>query len=262
MNRHWSGEVWVGAGAAYFIRVARGDDLQVHSLLQVAVALDSPFTVVEESGRARLAEGAVIPGGNRHRFHAEATAPILSLFLEPNSKGGRALESRYPVIGEVAEIDAGCVAALRACWEQPGARRDELLVHELIAALVADTPPSMGEDGRVAFAQDYIANHLADAESLDRVAGQLGLTTRYLRKLFDRELGMSPQRYRQWCKLRTALECVAKGTSFTTAAATAGFTDSAHFSRTFRGMFGAPPSSLLAPRGDYEIMTAERGIAR
>lgn len=116
---------------------------------------------------------------------------------------------------------------------KPGARRGEFLVHELITALVADPPPPMGEDRRVAFAQDYIANHLADVDSLNRVAGHLG-------------------------KLRTALECVAKGTSFTTAAATAGFTDSAHFSRTFRCVFGALPSSLLAPGGDYAIMTTNR----
>ncbi len=119
MNRHWSGEVGVGAGAGYFVRVSRDDDLQAHSILQVAVALDSPFTVIEENGRAHLTAGAVVPSRNRHRLRAETTAPILSLFLESNSKGGRALQSHYRVVEEVAEIDARCIAALRTSWENP-----------------------------------------------------------------------------------------------------------------------------------------------
>lgn len=266
MNRHWTDDVWVGAGSAYFVRMARDDSLHAHSLLQVAIALIAPFTVVGENDCVRAALGVVIPSGKRHRLHAdpEATAPVLSLFLEPNSEGGRALRAHYPlspVDGEIVEIDARSVAALRSCWAGPAACRGERLVQELVAALADGLPPRLQEDHRVTVAQDYIANHLGDSDSLDHVAQQLRLTTRYLRKLFDREIGFSPQRYRQWCKLRLALECVEMGASFTTAAATAGFTDSAHFSRTFRGVFGAPPSSLLAQRGDFNLATVGADLA-
>ena len=42
---------------------------------------------------------------------------------------------------------------------------------------------------------------------------------------------------------------VTQGLSLTTAALEAGFTDSAHFSRTFRSILGMPPSAMLNPRG-------------
>jgi AraC-like DNA-binding protein len=47
-------------------------------------------------------------------------------------------------------------------------------------------------------------------------------------------------------RLTQALQYVAKGVRLTEAAHAAGFSDSAHFSRTFRTLLGIDPSSALA----------------
>lgn len=259
MNRQWTGNVWVGAGTAYFVHTPLDDTLHAHALLQIAITLQAAFTVVDERGQALHAEAAVIGSHQRHGLHADAKGSglVLSLFLEPNSNYGRALRAHVARTDAVATpLDAPTAAALRTCWTRPAAPRGALLVHEVMGVLAGPALPRVGDDRRVAFAQDYIAHHLADSDALDHVAGQLRLTTRYLRKLFERNVGLSPQRYRQWCKLRAALEFVMQGSSFTTAAAMAGFTDSAHFSRTFRGIFGAPPSTLLSTRAvEYAATT-------
>lgn len=250
MNRSWSGDVWLGPGLAYFVHFPRDERPHRHALLQVVIALQAGFTVVDEIGQSLNADGAVISSRDRYglRIDGPGAGEVLSLFLEPNSTYGRALQTRVAPAGVATPLDTATAQALRACWTRPGAYRGALLAHEMLSVLGEPALRPAAEDRRVAFTQAHIAQHLADKDALDRVAEQLRLTTRYVRKLFQRHVGFSPQRYRQWCKLSAALDCVKQGSSFTTAAAAAGFTDSAHFSRTFRDIFGAPPSSLISAR--------------
>lgn len=248
MAGRWKGDVWMGSGAAYFVGDARDNDLHSHYVLQVAVALAEPFFVTEDHGRTHLARGVVIPSGKRHCVRSPAPGPAetMMLFVEPNSEMGRLLQAHYPLSqGEIVQIDEVRVTALKARLETAAPGGGEPLVREMLSALTDGAWRHRGIDRRVAFALDYIEHHLADTDSLEHVAQRLTVSPRYLRKLFEQEIGLSPQRYRQWCKLRSALGGVLQGASFTDAAANAGFTDSAHFSRTFRDMFGAPPSSIF-----------------
>lgn len=260
MTGRWKGDVWIGPGAAYFVGDARDNDLHAHYVLQVAVALGEPFYVSEDHGSSRVTRGVAIPSGKRHciRNASEAPAETLMLFLEPSSDFGRLVQTRYGLEqGEIVEIDDVHLTALKGRLSNAAPGGGEPLVREMVNALTDGAWRHRGIDRRVAFALDYIEHHLQEQDSLDRVAERLSLTSRYLRKLFEHEIGLSPQRYRQWCKLRKALGDVMHGDSFTDAAANAGFTDSAHFSRTFRDMFGAPPSSIFdAGRGPRRARTA------
>ncbi len=50
-----------------------------------------------------------------------------------------------------------------------------------------------------------------------------------------------------WARIKRAVRATQRGANATEAALDAGFSDSAHLSRTFRAMFGLPPS-LVLPR--------------
>ncbi|MDQ7987377.1 AraC family transcriptional regulator [Pseudomonas sp. G34] len=60
----------------------------------------------------------------------------------------------------------------------------------------------------------------------------------HLQRLFDSRLGLSIRRMVLWRRLRLALRLAIQGHSLTEAAHASGFADSAHLSRTLRGMFG------------------------
>ena len=66
------------------------------------------------------------------------------------------------------------------------------------------------------------------------------------RHLFKAETGITFQQYLKWLKLMEAFKhaCTA-GSNLTDAAHMAGFSDSAHLSRTFREVFGLMPSAVL-----------------
>ncbi|MGF1756404.1 helix-turn-helix transcriptional regulator [Photobacterium sagamiensis] len=70
------------------------------------------------------------------------------------------------------------------------------------------------------------------------VAQQLALSESRFLHLFSEELGVPWRPYLLWCRMTCAIKAILNGTSATDAAHLAGFSDSAHLSRTFRKTFG------------------------
>ncbi len=58
------------------------------------------------------------------------------------------------------------------------------------------------------------------------------------------KIGMSAQSYIVWLRIYDACATLAQGASLSDAAYQAGFSDAAHFTRTFRRTFGLAPSQL------------------
>lgn len=75
-------------------------------------------------------------------------------------------------------------------------------------------------------------------------ATRVGLSPGELSRRFSREVGIPFRSYRRWRRLLLAVEALAQGANLTDAAHSAGFSDSAHLTRTFRAMFGIAPSEL------------------
>ncbi|WP_252097591.1 helix-turn-helix domain-containing protein [Pseudoalteromonas sp. NBT06-2] len=70
------------------------------------------------------------------------------------------------------------------------------------------------------------------------VADQLALSQSRFLHLFSQELGISWRPYLLWRRMMCAITAILKKSSATEAAYKAGFSDSAHLSRTFKNMFG------------------------
>jgi AraC-like DNA-binding protein len=61
---------------------------------------------------------------------------------------------------------------------------------------------------------------------------------------FTESVGLPLRPYLRWLRVQRAAAAIAAGQPLAQAAASAGFSDAAHMSRTFRDMFGLPPSAL------------------
>lgn len=71
-----------------------------------------------------------------------------------------------------------------------------------------------------------------------QVASQLALSESRFLHLFSEELGIAWRPYLLWRRMICAIQAMINNTSATEAAHLAGFSDSAHLSRTFRNTFG------------------------
>lgn len=71
------------------------------------------------------------------------------------------------------------------------------------------------------------------------------LSASRLRHLCVEQIGVPPHRYDIWLRVCQALRVFMREGSLTAGAIEAGFADSAHFTRTFRGAYGIAPSVTL-----------------
>ena len=102
-------------------------------------------------------------------------------------------------------------------------------------------------DLRIAKMIAWVTERLDQPVSLRDVAKVICLSPGRTRHLFVQQTGLPFRTYLLWLRLTRAVELFGGGASLTEAAAhSAGFADSAHFSRTFRRMFGIVAAA--APR--------------
>jgi AraC-like DNA-binding protein len=91
---------------------------------------------------------------------------------------------------------------------------------------------------------DSIRGRSGDAPTLEELAQAVHLSPRRFRHLFVEETGMPLRSYQVWRRLLRVWELLMQGESLVHAAHAAGFSDSAHLSRTCRTMFGLSPSAM------------------
>jgi AraC-like DNA-binding protein len=84
--------------------------------------------------------------------------------------------------------------------------------------------------------------------SLEGLARRVRLSPGRLMHAFTESVGLPLRPYLAWLRLQRAAAAIVRGSSLADAAYAAGFADAGHMSRTFRHMFGVPPSALRPPK--------------
>jgi len=95
----------------------------------------------------------------------------------------------------------------------------------------------------VRLARDFLDDHLEDRVGLGDIAAAAGLPPFRLFRAFERATGMSPHTYQRQARIRLATSLLRRGCSLCDVAATAGFADQAHFTRSFRRSLGITPGA-------------------
>lgn len=232
----WDGTLLLGEFMVIYLGPAGPAGWHAHPAVQVAVAWDAALTV-ELPDRTLTGPSVIVPGGVRHRLDTSARQ-VAVVFVDHVSAAGRALEER-------ARREAGAEAAPPPLPRAPSGAADVArFAAEALGALPAPRPLSPP----VAAALAYVDGALGARPTLTAAAAAAHLSPSRLTHVFTPEVGLPFKRYVSWRRLRRVVEEVAGGATLTWAAAAAGFSDSAHLSRTFRRSFGLPPSALQRMR--------------
>lgn len=218
-----------------------------HHAVQVTLALRGGFSLVDGK---RLVDGpaAAVAADTSHAFEAQGV--VAHLFIDPDGREGRAIAHNLFAGGRVVAIEADRLAALSEGLLQAFESRDrtdESLIQwgrKLVACLAGADVDAPRPDIRVRRMQEWAATNLESPVTLAGAAARVGLSNGRARHLFVAQTGLPFRTYVLWLRLTKAIELYVAGESLTDAAHAAGFSDSAHLSRTFRRMFGIPADSL------------------
>lgn len=234
----------------------------------------------------RFVEGviAVAPEGGRLRYDwlPDGRTTLVFRALDGGRRGDLAVFGpRTRALFKQAEgVTRGLVVPLRPGWTDallgvPAHELSDRVVRvaslwgrvgrELDAALLAAGDPrelfermSAAFGARLAFAFESSSARLARRAArllergevrVDRVAAQLGVTSRHLRRAFRQHVGLPPKEYARQARLQRALR-LATGSNggprdWGRIAAEAGYYDQAHLIGDFRDLVGLTPGAFL-----------------
>lgn len=180
----------------------------------------------------------------RHTF--ELQGRVAHVFFEPDGRVGRAASAALFENAKVVALESPVVKQLKEALRGSAGSLVEVgraFVEGLSGAANA-APTDVRVQRMIAWAEERLGGtiELADA------AGAVGLSKGRARHVFVEQTGLPFRAFLLWRRLNLALKHYAEGSALTEAAYAAGFSDSAHLSRTFRRMFGVAAAELWLAR--------------
>lgn len=226
-----------------------------HHAVQVTLGLSGPIRLREADGDWITIDGGAVRPNAPHSFNGNESTYAM-LFVDPECHEGRWL--RHSLASPVTPIPAGRYAAFRQSLldfttRRPSAAEASEIVRGVVLALCEGPPPARRMDERIARAVAFVRGRDVRGLTTEAVAKEVFLSPSRFAHLFTEEMGLPFRRYLLWRKLSRAFDAFGRGNTLSAAAHAAGFSDSAHLTRTFYQMFGLAPSVMLGTGDFYEI---------
>jgi len=236
----------LGADRALYVGELPATGWHRHAAPVLLLGLSGRFAVHLAPGQVETCRSALIDTGVWHLFDPCGERVAL-VYLEPDCVEARGLRPMLRQQGGALFDPAGRVGA-RGTLE---ARLRSFDLHVLLGWRFAQTAEL---DPRVLRSLQHLRMARDGALPRDQVAQAAHLSASRFNHLFREEMGVSFRSYRVWSQVRAAMAGLATQPRLTDAALHGAFSDSAHFSRTFRQTFGMTPSSVLKPLREVTLV--------
>ena len=249
--------LYIWNGSVLYVTPSNVAELHAHYACSILLACDRDFEIHSAFGSVRTS--AAILGPNlEHELRGE-TCAMAVLQLDPDSH-------QYSRVAAILKDESFCAldggrfepvlgtlrSALRGDLDCLGARQFFAAVLNCLGPTRQEQePPPL--DPRIASILDDLRRDLPDSVMVEEIAGDVGLSPSRFMHLFNQEMGLPLRRYLLWLRLRRSALLMKQGITLTEAAHAAGFSDSAHLSRTFKEMFGIPPSYFLGKGSGVQV---------
>ncbi len=189
-----------------------------------------------------------IPGGTNHSVSMHGAVEMRTLYIDIVAAGVR---SRALCVVAVSNLLRELILALseEPVVYDPDSRAGliaKMIETEIGRARELSLNVPLPKDARL---QRLCAELLADPSdrrTLDAWAEVAGASSRTLARLFERDLGMSFNRWRQRIRFHNALEALSRGEPIAGVAQQHGYRSASAFSAAFGKVMGLPPSKVSA----------------
>ena len=237
-------------GFLYFAPSAVTDTTKRHAAVLLVSIYDQEFGLKVGNSWHRSKAFLVRPSVGRV-LDADG-CPFVSLNLDP-SHGAFPGFARLSLNSGVAPIERSIFKEFDdrfvAGWEgQLGGQDLQSIFDDLVGISTKHLPKADGRDVRVERIIQRMRGRNPEEFSFNEELQRLGISACRLSHLFSEQAGVSLRSFVLWRKIMWAIGLLGSGRSLTEIAHESGFSDSAHFSRTFQKTLGIPPSFMADGR--------------
>lgn len=239
------GSVWIG-------HAEEKSGFHAHHAIQVTLALSDGVVRFQTAGKDWVAySAAIISAHLPHAFEARGELVAL-IFTEPESREGRILRERFctgiaPLAPDTFADEAAALASAYGAdaTDEELTARARAIIASLTLARAGQTRPL---DKRIERAIEVLRERIGETVPMAEIADAVHLSPERFRHLFLEETGIRFRPYVLWLRLELAIAAYAAGKNLTEASYAGGFADSAHFSCTFKRMFGVLAGGISVQR--------------
>jgi len=220
-----------------------------HGAAELVVTLDQAMSCTLDATAQVSASSLLIPPGVTHQNEYKDAVSV-TLYFDSDSACYSYLTKHMTSAGQIFVLvpeEQLLQNRLRSIWaEQP----DPQVCYPALMKILhgGSVPDRAAMDSRISQILTELRRAPADDQPVSHFATGVGLSEDRLHHLFTQNVGISLHRYRLWLRLKQASRLYFQAFDLTYAAQESGFADAAHFSRTFKRMFGASPQDTLALR--------------
>lgn len=241
------GHLFVFPGRILFQGYGLHTDFHSHhaSSLLLSMEEDQDFgLMLREDGAAQRHSGVILGPGLRHRLLGGTTS-MLVLQVVPEMY-------RFPV-EDLHVMETDQILGLRALATGLAKEDCEGASHRFFQMVQifeanSNSNPEAELDPRIVAGLEQIHSSLPEILSVTELAITAGLSEHRFMHLFKKQVGIPVRRYALWARMQKAAFLLKDGRTLTEAAHEAGFSDSAHMSRSFKELFGISPSAVFGDR--------------
>lgn len=241
-DQNWRGRVLVWDELAIFLGEAANASLHESPAIKACISLDGNFGLrASVDDEWTDYDSAIIAPGSPHAIDGRHNQMAM-LLLVPEARLAQPLAAIFSQRG-ITRLSPNVVSAVRAIFSDLDFQITDNVCDQMVAAIGGRAPQLI--DRRVAQSIDWIRSSRDEGISIQEIAAGVELSESRFSHLFTENVRIPVRRYLLWLRLRDSMHLLAQGRSLTETAHEAGFSDSAHLTRTFRGMLGIAPSALI-----------------
>jgi AraC-like DNA-binding protein len=251
--------IYLSGGRALVVSDNLETDEHSHHALQITINLEPQPFLMRHAGGEEALNSAVIRSNWMHQV-VSCNWWRAVMFIDPQTQFGHQIHERYSKRGGVVALDPDDFDFCQQCLSGFAGQAQSIEIASQALDRIVERlagPIGAGDDlnPRVKQALRVIHETQGRQLTLEYIARHVFLSESRISHLFKHDVGIPIQRYLLWYKLAQAAFNIGRGLSLTDAAEEAGFADSAHFSRSFRVMFGVTPSQILKRSRHVQVIS-------
>ena len=223
---------------AMYIGLSFETVVHAHNAAQIIVALEGTIKVEIENSWLENSIFVIRPN-TKHRIRLYGTVALLLIDAE---------DTRMEFDSITGELSRTTMASLKNCYARAYSTEEALqLFHSIISDIgLSEKINPVAIDERIQRCLEYIEQNLKEDLSMESICKINGISESSFSHMFSKEVGLPFRRYLLWKRLKESIAVfLREKKSLTEISVEMGFSDQAHFSNSFKDVFGVKPTFIF-----------------